>query len=52
MTKKNFVAAAKVVANLEISPKKKSEMAKVFSTFFKAENPRFDEDKFIAACLK
>lgn len=64
MTKKNFTAAAKIVQNINafhgqgpLSPKEKKAaqleakaVCTAFALFFRDDNPRFDQERFIKAC--
>ena len=49
MSRKHFVAAAKVIAAIENLEKRK-EMAEFQARLFAADNPRFDYMRFYAAC--
>lgn len=48
-TRKHFIAAAKAVALITDTAKRK-EMAEHHAALFSAENPRFDRSRFFAAC--
>lgn len=49
MTKKHFIAVAKMIAELE-DRKEADYLAIWFAEFFKKYNPRFDDEKFLSAC--
>lgn len=48
MTKKHFEAAAKIIA--EHPDFSRGVVAEAFATFFQADNPRFDKQRFLVAC--
>jgi hypothetical protein len=54
MTKRNFISAAQLVASGRFSGKYSAKVAKgledTFVEFFRNDNPRFNEDRFRAAC--
>lgn len=52
MTKKDYQKAAKIIKGRAIKPKQHSEMVDTFVEFFKNDNPRFDEERFIFACQR
>lgn len=54
MTKKNYVKAANIIRKRFYKPgnKQHSTMVKTFVEFFKDDNPRFDEERFIFACQR
>lgn len=53
MTKKNYVKAAELIKKrTRNSKKQRSTMVETFVEFFKNDNPRFDEERFIFACQR
>lgn len=51
MTKKNFVALAKMISNMDGVPKEyKQIFAMNLASYFSRENPNFDVYRFINAC--
>lgn len=55
MTKKDFERAAKLIAQRRESlalPKLVTKLEEVFVEFFEGDNPRFDRERFLAACRK
>lgn len=64
MTKKDYVRAAALIVELRASSGKQkarqalatlevyNKIEEVFVTFFEVDNPRFDRERFLAACRK
>ena len=53
MTKKNYQKAADLIRKRSPKSKKqKAAMVETFVEFFKNDNPRFDEERFIFACQR
>lgn len=53
MTKKNYRKAAELIKKrAPKSKKQKDTMVDTFVEFFKNDNPRFDEERFIFACQR
>lgn len=51
LTKKHFLATADIIKDLKsVSPKIKYNLAAEFCAYFFAENPLFDEERFLKAC--
>lgn len=49
-TKKDFIRAANIISQSEKS--KKKILLQAFIEFFKNDNPKFDQDKFVEFCQK
>lgn len=53
MTKKNYVKAAELIKKRAPKSKKQRDaMVETFAEFFRNDNPRFDEERFIFACQR
>ena len=52
MTRKDYVRAAEIVREVQRNGTKSqaSAVRQAFSSFFRGDNPRFDADRFLAAC--
>jgi len=46
MTKKDYIAIAKALKNLDFDKETKEKIADVLSEVFKRDNPRFDNERF------
>lgn len=49
MSKKHFIAAANIIQS-EPCLEKRGNLARFFCELAKADNPRFDEERFLNAC--
>ncbi len=52
MTKKHYRKATELIKKLAPKPKQHAAMVETFVEFFKNDNPRFDEERFIFACQR
>jgi hypothetical protein len=53
MTKKEYEKAAALIQKRAPKSKKvRTEMVQTFVEFFRNDNPRFDEERFIFACQR
>lgn len=50
MTKKDYIRAAEIIREARISDKERSDLVRRFAQFFRDDNPRFDFERFEAAC--
>ena len=50
MTKKDFVAIAAAIAQMDTTTANRSLAAGLLASVFAATYPRFDRDRFLAAC--
>ncbi len=50
MTKKDYIRAAELVRTSGESAKVRARMVDTFVRFFRPDNPRFNVDRFLAAC--
>jgi hypothetical protein len=52
MSKKDYIRAAEIVKDIArfTSVEHASAVRQAFSRFFRGDNPRFDQDRFIEAC--
>ena len=51
MTKKNYIRAAEIVKTHDGSRVVKVAIAQAFVSFFREDNPRFDNERFLTACF-
>lgn len=52
MTKKDYIRAAEIIRKTNAKGKARDTMIASFAVFFQGDNPRFDRDRFILACVK
>ena len=52
MTKKDYELIARVVANAPIGAGGRATLATDFAAALRSANPRFDANRFVAACTK
>lgn len=50
MTRKTFKAVAAILAEAAIPAETRAALVAAFCEVFKANNPRFDRARFVAAC--
>jgi hypothetical protein len=50
MTKKHFERAARIIKFITPTFENRMLLAKAFADYFTEENPRFDRERFMAAC--
>lgn len=50
MTKKDYIRAAEQVRNIPLDEDSRTFACELFVTFFQGDNPRFDAERFRAAC--
>lgn len=52
MTRKDFERAAQILALIQHNPGDQATLAMAFCHWFASTNPRFDQDRFLAAVEK
>ena len=50
LTKKHFIAVAKIVAKQDLSYDQREQLALDLASYFNKQNPRFDIQRFVNAC--
>ena len=50
MTKKDYIRAAEIIRGTMISEPEHARLVRLFGDFFRADNPKFDRERFAAAC--
>jgi uncharacterized protein YdaU (DUF1376 family) len=51
MSRKDYIKAAKLIRTADLSADEWAKVMQLFTAFFSADNPRFDRDRFTAACV-
>ena len=51
MTKKHYIQIAEILSHSRASKRERLAQAIEFAKLFIKDNPRFDKDRFIAACF-
>lgn len=49
MSRKDYIAAAAILREVDVSEGQREELARRFATFFADDNPRFSRTRFLEA---
>ena len=50
MTRKNYLAAVKLIVDAQMEPAERKRLAELFMQFFREDNCRFCPQRFLDAC--